>query len=409
MPPRLRALAGNLLLALVSTALALLALEGLARLELSHRGGGKEEHETAAYMESDPVLGWRKRPGARVTYARREYHVEVAINALGQRDPERSYLKPPHVFRVLALGDSFIEGYSVPLEATLTQRLEAHLTTPGCPVQVLNGGTAAYSTDQEYLFYRTEGRRYAPDVVLVFFYFNDLIANTLPRNYGAPKPRLESRDGGLVQANYPLPHLPKRHRPEQQETTDVEGSAALAFVQERLMFGAPRAYNALARLGLWEPIGGDREEPSMRVFKRRRQAPVEAAWDITDRILRALAQATADDGARFAVVYVPSRMEVNDRDYELTRLRFEWNQAWDRGLVAERLAELAARAGLPLLDLTEPLREAERDSGGSTYYLHDGHWNQKGHAAAARAVEAFLTARHWLPACAGGGPHRPAR
>ncbi len=408
MRPRLRALAGNLLLALVSTALGLLVLEGLARLELRYRGGGKEEGEAATYMESDPVLGWRKRPGAGVTYSRREYRVDVKINSLGQRDPERSYLKPAHGFRVLALGDSFIEGYSVPLDETVTQRLEARLAAPDCPVEVLNGGTAAYSTDQEYLFYRMEGRRYAPDVVLVFFYFNDLIANTLSRSYGAPKPRLVSRDGGLVQGNYPLPHLPKRRRPREQDPTDVEGSAALAFLQERLLLGAPRTYNALARLGFWEPIGGDQEEPSMRVFKRRRQAPVEAAWDITDRILRALAKAAADDGAHFAVVYVPSRMEVDDRDWELAQLRFEWNQAWDRGLVAERLSELAAHAGLPLLDLTEPLREAERDSRGATYYLHDGHWNGKGHAAAALAVEAFLTARHWLPACARDG-HNPAR
>jgi hypothetical protein len=409
MRPRFCATAGNLLLALVSTAMGLLILEGLARLELRYRGGGKEEGEAALYMESDPVLGWRKRPGARVTYSRREYRVDVKINSLGQRDPERCYQKPAHVFRVLALGDSFIEGYSVPLEETVTQRLEARLSAPGCPVEVLNAGTAAYGTDQEYLFYRTDGRRYAPDVVLVFFYFNDLIANTVSRSYGAPKPRLVSRDGDLVQANYPLPPLPKRPRPEEQDSTDVEGSAAFAFLQERLLFGAPRTYNALARLGLWEPIGGDQEEPSMRVFKRRRQAPVEAAWDITDSILRALSKAAADDRARFAVVYVPSRMEVDDRDWELTRLRFEWNQAWDRGLVAERLAELAAHAGFPLLDLTEPLRAAERDSRSATYYLHDGHWNGRGHATAATAVLAFLRARGWLPACARGEPRHAAR
>ena len=36
-------------------------------------------------------LGWRKKPGARVRYDRREYATEVAINANGLRDPERAY------------------------------------------------------------------------------------------------------------------------------------------------------------------------------------------------------------------------------------------------------------------------------------------------------------------------------
>jgi hypothetical protein len=281
----------------------------------------------------------------------------------------------------------------------VTQVLEARISAPNCPIEVINGGTGGYSTDQEYLFYLHEGARYSPDVVLLFFFYNDLIGNTTPRYFGAPKPLLIATEQGLDQSNYPLPPLPKR-RAEPPRRRSVEGSAAFHWVRERLMLGAPRTFDALAGLGLWEPLGGDREEEQMRVFKRRRLRPVEEAWEITDRILNALARAVEQAGARFALVYVPSRMEVSDRDWELTRLRFEWNETWDRGLVAERIKEVGANGGFPVLDLTEALRAADDEMLGEPYFIHDGHWNARGHATAAAAIEAFLVESRWLQSCA---------
>src|SRR5262245_34654012 len=154
---RRRPLLANLALAAASAGLVLLGLEGLLRVVRARQGSGKEEATLDRYSEHDPVLGWKKRPGARATYNRREYRTQVAINGLGLRDRERTYAAPSGTFRILALGDSFLEGYSVPLEDTVTQALEGQLARPDCPVEVVNGGTSAWSTDQEYLFYREEG------------------------------------------------------------------------------------------------------------------------------------------------------------------------------------------------------------------------------------------------------------
>ena len=82
-----RSLLVNLGLAAASLAVALLALEAFARLALRGRGGGKERDEASLYMEYDPHLGWRHRPGARALYRRREYTTEVAINGHGLRGP----------------------------------------------------------------------------------------------------------------------------------------------------------------------------------------------------------------------------------------------------------------------------------------------------------------------------------
>src|SRR5688500_9052714 len=205
MSPRLRALLLNTGLALASSGMLLAVLEGVARVAENERGGGKERDEASRYIEHDPRLGWRKKPGARARYERREYTVEGAVNSHGLRDPERPRAAAPGTYRILALGDSFVEGYSVGLDLTLTQVLERALRAPGCPVEVLNAGTAAYSTDQEYLFYLDPGVHYAPQVVLLFAYYNDVLWNTSVNYFGSPTPLLIPSGDTLVLSNRPVP------------------------------------------------------------------------------------------------------------------------------------------------------------------------------------------------------------
>ena len=403
MSPRRRALLVNAGLALVSVALVLAVLEGVARLAEGSRGGGKERDEASRYVEHDPRLGWRKKPGARARYDRREYTVEVAINSNGLRDPERPYAAAPGTFRVLALGDSFVEGYTVDMDRTVTQVLEKALRRPGCPVEVLNAGTAAYSTDQEYLFYLDQGVRYSPQVVLLFAYYNDVLWNLGVNYFGSPKPLLVPSGEQLVLSNDPVPAPYRGPTPPPPPPPPAPRlrSAAFEWTKSRLARGAPRAFNALARIGLWERLGGDEPDEQMRVFKRRQQPLIEAAWERTDAILRALSRETAARGSRLALVYVPSRMEVSDRDWELTRLAYDMEEkVWDRGLVARRFAEIGASAGFPVLDLTPHLRSARQGALGEPYFVYDGHWNAAGHRAAAEAIQRFLRERGWAPPCA---------
>jgi hypothetical protein len=402
---RLRSALANAALAAASIAIVLGALELVARVAERARRGGAERDEFSRYVEHDPTLGWRKRAGARVRYQRREYQVDVAINARGLRDVERAYEAKPGTFRVLAVGDSFVEGYTVDLERTVTQVLEGALAGPACAVEVLNGGTAAYSTDQEFLFYKTEGAKYSPQVVLLFAYYNDIFWNLAENYFGSPKPRLVQRAEGLVLEKDPVPQ-PYRGRaaaPAPAPEPPRRGSAAFAWLKDRLARGAPRAFNALARAGLWDPLGGDEPDEQMRVFKRRQQPMMEAAWERTDAILRAMAAEAGARGAKFAVVYVPSRFEVSDRDWELTRLAYDLDEKqWDRGLVARRFAEMGASAGFPVHDLTPDLRRESRGLLGEPYFVYDGHWNAAGHRAAALSVARFLRERGWAPACARG-------
>jgi hypothetical protein len=392
---RLRGVLANLTLAAASTAVALAGVEGAARLARHYQKGGKEQRTRLQYTEYDPLLGWKHQPGARARYERREFTTDVVINSRGLRDRERGYERPAGAFRVLALGDSFVEGFTVAYEDAVTQVLERAIAARGCPAEVVNGGTVGYSTDQQFLFYREEGRKYAADVVVLFFYYNDVLYNAAPTNLQLPKPLLSFKGGEVAVVNFPVPRRPPDKAAADGAAPAVRGSVALDWAGERLERSHPRAYNALARVGLWPPTRPQAMSPELRVYLRKPPADVRHGWAMTGRILRTLAAEVWRDDARLALVYVPSRMEVSDRDWELTRLRYGVDDAtFDRGAVLARLRELALAERVPLLDLTPPMREATGPLSWP-YYDFDSHWNRLGHTIAGREVDAFLRRQGW--------------
>lgn len=392
---------GNLLVTLASVAFCLTALEVAARLSRrSNQKGGKEQRERMLYAEHDPLLGWRKRPGARVVYDRRDYTVEVSINRQGLRDREREYAAGPGVFRLLALGDSFVEAFMVRLESTVTQQLEGRLSSARCPVEVINGGTSGYGTDQEYLFFREEGVRYQPKVVLLFFYYNDILFNAKPDNIHIPKPLLDFAGERPRVANFPVPKQPPPPEADPPKPEAFRGSAALNWLDNRLERSNPRLHDTIARTGLWAPIRRQTPSSEFLVYMRNTAPEIKQAWDATALILKALDREVTEQGARLLLVYIPSRIEVNDADWELTKRRYGLkDEKWDRARVLGRLTGIATDAKVPMLDLTPAMSRSAKRFGGQPYFPTDNHWNAKGQAAAAEAIADFLKTQSWIPTC----------
>ncbi len=343
-----------------------------------------------------PVLGWEKVPGAVQRIVRPEFSVELRFNSLGLRGPERPYAKPAGTRRVLLLGDSFTEGYYAEEPETVRARLESALARGCGPVEVINGGTIAYSTDQEYLFFREDGRRYAPDVVVLLFYSNDLYYNASPVGPGnEPKPFVERGDDGApVVHNVPVPQGNEgqlsRVQGGKRKLKPWRGSIALRLLSNRTVDSAPELHAALARLGLVEPVSTDPPR-EFWPYGPGHGPEVKEMWDATDAILELLQRDVAAASARLGVLYIPVRFEVNDEVWELTKRRYRLGRRWDPFVVHDRLQEIAKRRAIPFVDPREALRAAEARSGGA-YYTQDVHWNAEGNAVAARALEPFVRA-----------------
>ena len=111
------------------------------------------------YVEHDPQRGWRNVPNADGWFSTDEYDVHLQYNARGIRGPELPYEKPAGTYRVVMLGDSFLEGYSVNREDRVSEQLEKLLAAqdPSRKYEVIALGTAGYSTDQELIWLESEG------------------------------------------------------------------------------------------------------------------------------------------------------------------------------------------------------------------------------------------------------------
>ncbi|MCH2107131.1 MAG: hypothetical protein MK291_10875, partial [Planctomycetes bacterium] len=177
-----------LLSVLMSLAIGFGALEGGLRL----LGFGPTESLT----RFDAELGWSKRPNARVERSTSELEITMETNSIGLRDDELADPKPPSERRVLCLGDSFVLGYTVDREALFVDLLEGAWRKEGREVQVINGGTEGWSTDQEVAWFLSEGADLAPDTVILFPYENDLYYCGEESYTRYPKPRFEI-DGSL--------------------------------------------------------------------------------------------------------------------------------------------------------------------------------------------------------------------
>jgi lysophospholipase L1-like esterase len=176
----------------------------------------------------DPVLGWKNIPNWQAMTNGRK----LSINSRGLRGHEYPYEKPPGVRRILVLGDSYIWGYGVADHEVLTEVLEERLRKASGPYEVLNAGVSGWGNDQEYLFLKDEGFKYAPDVVvLAFFIINDPTNNHYSRQYGLNKPVF--LDLLLTLGNVPVPR-PRTVAPVIESATDpVELTIAIMQAMAR--------------------------------------------------------------------------------------------------------------------------------------------------------------------------------
>jgi len=147
-------------------------------------------------------------PNARYTHTSPEMSVEFRLNAMGIRsDREYTMLKPPGVFRIVGLGDSFTQGYEVNVEETYLYQLEKILKERGYTVEVINLGVSGFGNAEELIFLKKFGFRFDPDVVIVGHFTNDIIDNMRCNLF-----RLDENDKLVREAKEYLPAIGLRDK-----------------------------------------------------------------------------------------------------------------------------------------------------------------------------------------------------
>lgn len=117
------------------------------------------------------TLGWELIPFLK---SKDIFGVKIEINSHGLRDVERSWAKEKGEYRILGLGDSFTYGSLLELEETFIKQLESLLKADGKRIDVINAGVIGYNLFQSLTYLKQRGIKYHPDLVIYFFWLDDL-------------------------------------------------------------------------------------------------------------------------------------------------------------------------------------------------------------------------------------------
>lgn len=370
----------------------------------------------------DEAALYRLVPGA-IRETRREpinggQTILYRVNGDGFRGEELE-VDPP--FRIAVYGDSFIQGEFSSLENTFAERLEHYVSErSGRSVEVVNAGVAGYGPDQVLRKLERELPTLKPDLVVVAVFtgndYGDILRNKLFR---------VGEDGALQATAFTI-------APELRRDMEVQRKELLL---KRVVREAVQGL--VVSLGLREAPSSGVESMSPRArldfFKdqhlreydeyivRGDDVVRELAWDsydadvsltpksdaarykvrLMDAILGRIQELTASASVPIVLVPIPHPIDVGGHDTgEIDRERYPDYRP--RGLVLI-LEQIAARRGIPCVDLFTPFRE----EGPKAVYFRgfDDHWNDHGQDLAAKIVAGFLSDSGVLAGTAlAGGP-----
>jgi lysophospholipase L1-like esterase len=294
-----------------------------------------------------------------IIWYHRPYHVQT--NSLGLRNTEEPRV---NAVRVLAIGDSQTFGPYLANEDTWPAWLENHLRLKDRQrdVQVFNAGISGYSISDELAYLRDKGVRFAPSLVVLATFENDV---------------LDLRHGDTI-------------RIRQSASTSM--AVFRTFSQYSALMNVAyeiktRLQLALAGVDIRRGEGNPQVPPGAPAPAQPQSDPLQRRYS---ELFREAAALLRERDIRFAVVYIPTA-EIVERTSPAT--------------VELLVRTLARDAGTPYLDLT-PAMQAERDAPSRLYLLQrdpqsgnlagNGHLSREGNAVVGRAIGNWLVAEGLL-------------
>jgi hypothetical protein len=329
------------------------------------------------YHDYDKDVGWLLRPikSGRTSSACLNIN-HIHVNRLGFRDKEWTL----DTYKIAVLGDSFMQGAHLPEGTLVPQVLESLLKVP-----VMNAGIDGFGTLHEYLAFEKYVAKYRPEVVLVFFYPpNDVADNSarLRKGIMQPMPRGIIDTSGTIDVQYP-------------SITPESESAIHRFVKQHVKTAVlvRRTYdyfNAINADGHNVDVGG--------VYMPESDAYKEA-WAITEHFLVKLKEAVAKNGGQLFLVPVPEYIQLSptwEQDIKAYARISALPQGFSRERPIRKIEAIAKVHDVQMIHLDHfftEYRDRWKLPAPYFYYRCDGHWNPLGHFLAANLIAKFLVKR----------------
>jgi lysophospholipase L1-like esterase len=271
-------------------------------------------------------------------------------NVLGIRSTHETLRKPNGTFRVVVLGDSFTWGDKIASsDSVWPAQLEARLRekAPEQAIEVVNLGEKGFTTVNEAEMLRRLGWQFAPDVVVVQFYLNDILPGG---------PDFERGYSGWI---FPRAWvLPSRYR------GGLAGRSALLYQVESVLTGL-RHGDRTRQAATWT-----------EVYQRR-----GPEWQALDGALQEMGAAASRAGVPIVMVlfpdFIPGMAEMEELPFQA---------------IHDQVTLAAQAAGFTVLDLTPHFMQEEPEMRRWWVTPYDAHPNARAAALAARVLAEHLIA-----------------
>lgn len=374
-----------------ATTVALGIVMGVAAVELALRIMG---YSSPQFYEADVTLGYKLIPSMTGWYTR-EGRSFVTINSDGFHDFERVVEKPPDVFRIAVIGDSYVEALQVGREASFINFIASDRDAfGGKRVEVLPFGVSGYGTAQELILLREKVLRYSPDIVMLVMTTNNDITDNVRELKRTPIPYFVLRDDKLVLDDSFLNEQGFQTRSSSLSGAGTWFENRLRFVQaireisrkikdrdRGTAFGAAQLVAAAAPAG---EVGIDSE-----VYREPADDAWRTAWRVTEALIVEMNREAAASGAKFVVVTASNGVQVlpnvAERDAFAKFLGVD-----DLFYPDRRIAQFCTANSIASITLSPFLADhSDREKvnlHGFEGNIGYGHWNQLGHRVAGEEI-----------------------
>nr|WP_281721628.1 hypothetical protein [Nitrosomonas nitrosa] len=306
----------------------------------------------------------------------RQFGQHITINSHGMRDWERSISKPIGTYRILVLGDSFMEANQVALEEAFPKLLE---TSFGRGVEVINASVSGWGTDDEITYLTRYGFQFQPDLVLIGMTLSNDLQDNLDEEFH-------------MFSNGHLQEIPNKVVPS--------FDFAVLKVKEWLASHS-HLYQVLLRAKRlsWTQQAEKQLASHMVSLLTIGETPeTQQAWDMTRLLLMKMKSETEKNGAKVAVFLIPLFIQVSEE--RLSVFLKEQQSSLEQVVLDKpqlRMQAIGEEVGIEIIDLLPNFRQVEKDNPLTLYLLNDGHWTAAGHRLAASIVSDRLRGLGVLP------------
>ncbi len=322
----------------------------------------------------------------------REFDTPIRTNALVQFDYDRDPAKPEGVYRVLLVGDSYVEALQVPLEQGMPKLLEDALNRDpdvlraGKRVEVMKLGGSGNGALRAYELLVTRGLKHHPDLVIAFFtdsndlkddwhYFRRSTGLEVYRHVNAKPPdamydKLAFYKRCLVFPWSRLNRWAAFAATQRRERSRQKAQDAAGWKETLGAYALPGAERFKDEAAKWNEALRLTSVAHVRMRNESGAAGAGYAAAFIDR-----EQTYQPDAHRYLYQILPGLEKDVDLDQPVKRMKrfFDGNQ-------------------IPWIDLND-IFKVRSASGRAGHYAHDRHWNVEGHRWAAEALMPFVKER----------------